>query len=389
MKKKLVMYFDGMQNVHLNKDVGLVAHFISKEYDLGLEYVTADNCTFDIFRGHRISKIKRLSNNKYNIFFYLYLLKNSKKTDYLMTIHCRPYNLLIGMLYKKLNPEGKFYIKMDIGPKGIDYYNSEIQIKSNDNFIKNSIKLLKSRFRKLRFAFLIKYVDLLSIETIDVYKYIRKYGLCGSKVSDRLTLLCNGMDNERDDVKLKQYNEKENIILTVGRLGTYQKNTVFFLNVIKNLDLKNWKVVLVGPITNKFKDKINLFYSENPNLREKVIFTGNISDREKVLDYYNKAKVFCLTSRFESAAQVYAESAYFSNYIITTDVGGAKEITQNGKYGIVVSQGDMISFTEILQDIISGEIDLEEKYNMITDRRDKITWQNLIKNNKELNSIFG
>ena len=376
------MYFDRMKNVHLNKDVGLVAHFISKQYNLDLEYVTADDCTFDEFRGHKITKIKRMPNYRYNIYFYLYLLKNAKSIDYLMTIHCRPYNLFIGMLYKKLNPKGKFYIKMDLG------FNSELKIEQSDDLIEKSIKLLKKKYRKLKFSF-IKYVDLLSSEIIDVYENIRKYGLYGRKVADKLTLMCNGMDNERVDVKLKKYCEKENIILTVGRLGTYEKNTGFFLDVIKRLDLKGWKVVLVGPMYDQFEYKIKLFFLENPNLREKVIFTGNISDRSDVLEYYNKSKVFCLTSRFECAAQVYAESAYFSNYIITTNVGGAKEITQDEKYGTILPQGDIIKFKEVLQSIIDGEINLEEKYNMITDRRDEITWESLIKNNEKIDNVFG
>lgn len=66
-----------------------------------------------------------------------------------------------------------------------------------------------------------------------------------------------------------------------------------------------------------------------------VILVGNIENKNLLYDYYNRAKVFLLTSRLEGFAIVYPEALKFGNYIITTDVGGAKDITNNGQIGIV------------------------------------------------------
>ncbi|OCL25576.1 hypothetical protein U472_14690 [Orenia metallireducens] len=388
MKKKLVMYFDRMKDRHLNKDVGLLPYFIAKKFNLDLEYITADDCGLKRFKNYRITKIKRLPSYRFNIFFYLYLIKNAKNIDCLMTIHFKSRNLLIGMLYKKLNSNGKFYIKLDLSSDDKKYSNKDIRIEESDNFIQRKIKTLKRIYRRRKFYF-IKYVDLISSEVIEVYENINQHGLYGNKISDRLTLLFNGMDNERNNIKLNKYSQKEDIILTVGRLGIHSKNTEFFLDVIKELDLKNWKVILVGPITDEFKKKIELFYKENPSLKERVIFTGNISDRDKLLNYYNKSKVFCLTSRTEGFALVLPEARYYGNYIVTTDVGGAKEVTEEGEYGRVIPQGNKTEFVEVLQEIINDEMDLEKKYNKIVSRRYEITWENLIEINQELSMFLG
>lgn len=71
-----------------------------------------------------------------------------------------------------------------------------------------------------------------------------------------------------------------------------------------------------------------------------MILVGNISNRELLYDYYNRAKVFILTSRWEGFAIVYPEALRFGNYIITTDVGGARDIAENTKLGSIIEVGN-------------------------------------------------
>lgn len=153
--KKLVMYFDRMQDVHLFKDVGMVPYYIAKEFDFNLEYITADDCNSEEFRGYSIKKIKRFPNFKINIFFIFYLIKNAKTIDILMTIHCRNYNLIIGKIYKMLNPKGFYFIKAD--------QNYDRNVELNDKI--NQKKISKVNKWKLESVFkMLKYVDLLSFE---------------------------------------------------------------------------------------------------------------------------------------------------------------------------------------------------------------------------------
>ena len=148
----------------------------------------------------------------------------------------------------------------------------------------------------------------------------------------------NGFDEDyltENNIKVKKFEEKENIMITVGRIGTEAKNNEMLLKSIDKMDLKDWKIYIIGSYTEEFKEYYDDFIKNNPDKKDKVILVGNIEDKNLLYDYYNRAKVFLLTSRWESFGIVLIEALRFGNYIITTDVGGAKDITNNGQIGIV------------------------------------------------------
>lgn len=51
-----------------------------------------------------------------------------------------------------------------------------------------------------------------------------------------------------------------------------------------------------------------------------VILLGNIEDKNLLYDDYDRAKVFLLTSRWESFGIVLVEALRFGNYIIATEI---------------------------------------------------------------------
>ena len=76
-------------------------------------------------------------------------------------------------------------------------------------------------------------------------------------------------------------------------------------------------------------------------LVNKVIFKGYISNRDEISKYYKKSKIFCLPSRWESYSIALIEAAYFGNYIISTDVGVAKELLNITKYGELIPKDNL------------------------------------------------
>lgn len=150
---------------------------------------------------------------------------------------------------------------------------------------------------------------------------------------------------------------KEKIIIQVARFGSYQKNTEFLLDVLASVDLKDWKVILAGPIETKeqnFQNIIDNFYNQHTNLRDKIVFVGNISSREELFNLYKKSAVYLNTSRWESFGISMLEAAYFNNYLISTDVGAAIDIINDNQYGKILSQGCKDEFTIALQKIIDN-----------------------------------
>jgi glycosyltransferase involved in cell wall biosynthesis len=72
--------------------------------------------------------------------------------------------------------------------------------------------------------------------------------------------------------------------------------------------LPNWTLRLVGTIEADFQTFINEYFRRWPSLKKRVIFTGQITDKQKLYEEYRAAKIFALTSTFEGFPNVYAEA---------------------------------------------------------------------------------
>lgn len=375
--KKLVELFivPEFKKVHLTKDVGLVPYYLAKNYGLEAEIVFTNKVKEDIpnkFRGVKLvelpyKKVNKLLNklDKFKILenfnFLKYLLKNAHKIDILVLFHFNKKKIPIVLLYKFLNKTGKIYLKMDIE---VDTIKSKTQM----NF-----------FKKYYGKILVKNIDIFSCETREAYKLILKNGFWQNDLSKKLIYIPNGVDEE--EIKKISFEEKENIIITVGRLGTEQKNTEMLLESLRKIELKEWKVLLIGPYSEEFEKKYIEFICENEERRNKVILIGNVEDREKIYEFYRRAKCFILTSNYESFGIVLVEASRFGNYIISTDVGAAKDITKNGEIGEVLNIGDNEALYNEIKKVIEGKINLIDKFEKITKyTEENFIWEKILKN---------
>jgi len=209
-------------------------------------------------------------------------------------------------------------------------------------------------------------VDYISIETEGNFKFLVNHKP-ELKLKHNPVLMPNGFDDEAKktlNIKVNSFPEKENIILTVGRIGTYQKNTELLLASLSKLDLKSWKVLIVGNIEPDFEETKNQFLQAHKYLQDKVIFTGEIYDKQQLWEYYNQAKVFILTSRWEETPNVFYEAQTFVNYLLTTNVNGAEDAIESGKLGMVFEGNEQNlpdSIAKTLQSIIDTDAQIIKK----------------------------
>ena len=94
------------------------------------------------------------------------------------------------------------------------------------------------------------------------------------------------------------------------------------VKAIENIDelkLKNWKVYLVGPITDEFKTWLEGRMNFKPYLKNIFVITGNINDKNDLYTLYARSSVFVLTSIYESWALVLTEAIGFGCYPIVTN----------------------------------------------------------------------
>lgn len=372
MNKNFVTIFEKTENIHLVKDVGQIPYLMYKYFDYDSTIITYKNSdNYDFLRnetkGLNLKFIPKIKIGRYSLSMLWFILKNAKKIDVLNLYHHRDKTYLNFLLYKFLNPNGIAFLKSDIGLRSIE---------ENKNFYPNKSKYF---IRKWLFKKLLPKVDIISIESKKGYEIISNE--IYSQYKNKFLYMPNGINIEKMHllVKPKSFEEKENLIITVGRIGATEKNNELLLQAIENIDLKDWKVIFIGPIEENFQEKINNFYNKHSHLKEKVIFTGAIYDRVKLYEWYSKSKIFCLTSFAESFGFVFIEAMAYGNIIFTTPVSSAREITENEKCGEIIF--DQKELENILSRYIEKEDDFIHKNHYAQERALKYyNWKNILLN---------
>ena len=380
MNKLVLIFFSPLQYVHLKKDVGLFPIYFKKYYFDQVELLCfeKENTIPENFRNIKITQITNKKFRKENssritdlfiniqkILIGIRYIKNNKDITHVMMFHAMIEHLILCKKLKKKFPHIKLYIKFDTDFDGCKQF----------SLSQNKI------FKLIRYN-TIPYVDLFTAETESSVNVLKKNPI----IENKIYYIPNGYDDEL--LHKIDLSKKQKQIITVGRLGTFQKNTELFLEIISQINLKDWNIKLIGPIEPSFVPKITKFYEENPQLENKVSFTGNITDINEMLNIYINSSIFILTSRSESSALVLLESAINGNYILSTDVGAIRQISTDNDFCYIAShskkneQDEDIIKEEMrnqLQLIINGEISLNKLQEQIDYCKQNFLMSNIIK----------
>lgn len=340
--KRWVTLFEKTENFHLIKDVGQIPYLMHSYFGYDASIVTYHNngsypYLEDEVKGLKLEFIPKMKLGRFSLSALIYLFFNAKKIDVLHLFHHREKTYLNFLLYKWRNPKGIAFLKSDMGLNSIREY---------EGFVPK--KRPKYALRQWLFNKVLPKMDVISVETQEGHAYA---SACYPQYADKIFFMTNGMNVERmyQLAPLKPFEQKENIILTVGRIGSPEKNHEMLLSALEKLDFGEWKAVFIGPIEKKFEKNIELFYTRNPHLKDRVIFTGAIFERQLLFDWYARSKIFCLTSIEESFGFVLIEAMAYGNYILTTPVSSANEITSNQSIGqIIQDEGELLSSLTML-----------------------------------------
>lgn len=317
------------------KDVLLVPYYLAKELDGSADIVCNPSDVDGVPERmrDRVRLVRRPMSRKWAFRLpvnFSYLLSHSKKTDILMLFHWRAESLLSILTYKAINPQGKVYVKMD-------------SINGRE-FTFGTAGSLRQKLRKRIYLHCLEKTDIISCENSEVFGKVYSYA------KERAVYMPNGFDEEYLEGLNLGSIEKEKLILTVGRLGTEQKNTQMLLDAVSGMDLKEWRIALIGNTVEGFPEVLENFKQSNPQLKEKIFITGPILDKKELWAYYAKARAFVLTSRWESYGLVLEEAARFADYIITTPVGAARSILNRFPGEIINNSSELRTVIERLID---------------------------------------
>ncbi|MEE0052344.1 MAG: glycosyltransferase [Prevotella sp.] len=361
---KILAYAYQFQEMFLSKDIFLIPYYICKELGGECKYLYTQNLgKTEIPKLHRGVTIERTKNkNVWNVFLKE-ILTHAKDIDVLFLTGSSAVHMLATFLYKKINLQGKVVVFGDM---------EEPQAKElNQNGFHYSGGLAGWIKEKLTDYFF-RHVTYLVANTA---AYHLMADLCERKHWNDLLHFYPCLDDEKFEsygLKRKPFAEKENVMVCVGRIGCYQKNTEMLLNALRKTDLKDWKIYMLGPITSSFDLKeggdfqkvIDQFFEECPWYKERLIFTGMVYDQKTVFEYYNRAKVLLMTSRHESWGNVYSEAAALGCYILSTDVGGATLCSNDWKFGYRLKQENIGDLAQAIKEVVEGKVDMNEEMSI-------------------------
>ena len=323
--KKMFVIFENLERVHLGKDVGALPLALQNNDKWDIKLLS----TYGTFSDEEYEKSIELKfftkyKNRFlnKLYLFIYVLLNVKSLNYLMVFHGGKDKYLLFWLCKLFNKKLVTYVKLDMGEMNAQ---SVIEKNEEENFIKRIVRKSLSTS-----------VNLYTVETTRVFDMIKDI----PQYENKLHYLPNGFyaDKEYDFST-----SKEKMIISVGRIGTPQKNNELLLSAISRLkDIGDYKFYFIGPVEESFKERVESLFNTREDLKDKIILTGNITDKEELYSYYKRAEILTFTSIYEGFSLVMIEGLYFGCYLLSTDLSGAYDLTENGKFGKIVKINDKL-----------------------------------------------
>ena len=358
MRKKHIVAFSALfQEMFLSKDIFLVPYYIAKETGGELTYYYINNLgNTEIPQQHRGATLLHVETKNEAMAMMKTIVRNARKIDVLFINGSSAKHMTAVFLYKKINPSGKVIIFGDMeAPQAKELYMNGFMYSTG---FSGKIKKLLTNF----FFHNVTYI----VANTEAHGYMER--LFVRNGWSGLLHFYPLVDDEKFNsfgITRKTFAEKENIMVCVGRIGNYQKNTEMLLEALHKVDLKDWKIYMIGPITNSFnlndggnfQKRIDDFFDECPQHRDKLIFTGMIYDQKTLFEYYNRAKILLMTSRHEGFANVYSQAAAMGCFIVSTDVGGADVCSNYWAFGEKLPQENSEALADVLEKITSGDYD--------------------------------
>jgi glycosyltransferase involved in cell wall biosynthesis len=281
------------------------------------------------------------------------LVRDGRKISVLQLYHMKDESIAIGWIYRLINPKGKLYLKLDLNPVILDLYRKDPGAFN----------------RKIPFLYDLVQFDIITVESQKLYEFIRSKLPYYIKYWDKVFYLPNGVDHKKLPVDVPPIENRENIILHIGRLGNIEKRTEVVLEAFAAIsdEFPTWKLVLAGIPETGFMDYYYNFMNEHNSLKGRVLYVGYLKIR-KVIDWYLRSKILAFPSRHESFGLVVAEAGACGVVPVGTLLPSLIDLTDNELGGYLCPVDDTDCFINKLKYAMSHEDELQEKSDVLKNR---------------------
>lgn len=314
-KKRLIFFMPSMEGGGVEKNLILIANYISK-YKKKVCLITFDdsfNRYFDkkilIINARKKSSLRFSKYYKYLFCIYLLIKEYFKNNNILLfSFQANIYMIILSFFFKF-----KIISRSNSSPSGW-----------NKNFFKNLV-----------FKYFFKKADCIIVNSKQFQLEFKK------KFNIKTQLIYNPL-NKHEIIKKSALNLKKD---------TFKKNKLKIINIARLTDQKD-HLTLIKALNIVKKDiRFNLViigYGVNKSLIQKKIKNFNLQKSIKILGYrsnpypYLRASdLFILTSKYEGLPNVILEAQVLKKYVISSDCPtGPREILLNGKTGTLFKVGD-------------------------------------------------
>jgi Glycosyltransferase len=339
MKRLLMIFFEDSTTAHLTKEMCSYPYYLGKNHGWTCTYAyfgyaCLQNSDFErycalVYLGDEIdySNKKKIAAE--------YVRAHAVDYDILMFSNYGGASYTLARLAKRLNPAIRVYSKLDMNESGFAHF--------YDGTFLRRLKVIPEYWKSAA-------IDLFTVENRSFYETLRNMRL----FRNRIEYLPNPVSLFGVDLsEIKSPQERENIVLTVGRPGVPVKNTELFVEAVRHVDrdvFADWKFYIVGEPEPHFREHVEKICCEDPWIAQRLVLCGRVSDRRELYELYARSKIMCMTSRSEGLPISATEALYFGDYLILTNFGSAvHDLTHEGRYGTVVPQEDAAALAAALE----------------------------------------
>ena len=328
-------------NLFLNKDFGQVATVLGRIHQMRVVHMICCNTPNESlveFSGNEVFQIRK---NFQRLSDRLDFVKNGDALKFLrarrgkfkvlvMFPFCPPSDVVFAKWFLALNPGARIIMKLDANRDYLERLQQSFKAHP------------RSRMRQHHaYRQLLELADVVIYETRDAGALLQSGEFLGYDAREKFVNVYNGISQEQiagvfEGAALPS--EKQNLIVFSGRLGTPEKNTQLIFEA--DLVPEGWRLEFLGKSDARFDEVIAAYRAKDPSFDRKYGFSGEITDRRKYYEALSRGRILLLCSNKEGFPMVYSEAHYLGLYIVTTDVSGAREATDDGRLGEIVPRND-------------------------------------------------
>lgn len=356
MRPKIVLYYNDLvfrpSESFLFKDFGQVPFVLSELYGTDLEYWIAASDTNPDFSSFRGRRVRQFGKSLRRLPVRLDFLRNAELnraidrdedlTHFILFPFTPLADLLVARRVRRRRPAARIILKLDTN---LEYL--EAVAADWGRYCRHPLRFARQchHYREL-----LRMADVVLCETSDCERVLRA-GFLGLDLADKLVKTFSGLSEawlSSIGVADTPADVRRDTIVVSGRISSWQKYTQLILDA--GPPPPGWTIEFIGAVDEYLQEVIALHRATNSAFDDQYRFHGAIDDKRAYFGKLMQARALLMNSRGgEGFPNVFAEAHFCRLFVIASDVSGADDATDSGRWGMIYSRENVEALRAALQ----------------------------------------